>query len=60
MYAGEVTCATSGGQLSQMTLTTHDLLQSNAMDKATGTLESKFYKQLSLHRYIEYLYSPNF
>lgn len=50
MYAGEVTCATSGGQITQMMLNTHDSSQLNALDKDTSILENNFEKQLSLHR----------
>lgn len=49
MYAGEVTCATPGGQLFQVMLTTHDS-QSTNVDK-DNNLESNFEKQLSLCRW---------
>lgn len=52
MYAGEVTCATSGGQLTQITLATHDVMQTNVVEKDNDSLEANLKKQLSLHRYL--------
>lgn len=48
MYAGEVMSATSGGQLTQLILSTHDSPQN---DKDQSVLEANFSKQLSLHRF---------
>ncbi|XP_066257249.1 WD repeat-containing protein 19 isoform X1 [Euwallacea similis] len=52
MYQGEVMCATSSGQLSQLALTTHDVSQmSTILDRDRKNLETNFHKQLSLHRF---------
>lgn len=54
MYAGEVMSATSGGQLTQLMLTTHDSVQMGIIEKDQTVLETNFNKQISLHRYIIY------
>ncbi|CAH0560259.1 unnamed protein product [Brassicogethes aeneus] len=51
MYAGEVMSATSGGQLSQLALSTHDSVQSGINERDSAVLEANFNKQLSLHRF---------
>lgn len=51
MYAGEVMCATSGGQISQLTLSSHNFLQANLMGVDKNALESNFNKQLNLLRF---------
>lgn len=48
MYAGEVISATSGGQLTQLVLSTHDSSQN---DKDQSVLETNFTKQIALHRF---------
>lgn len=47
-----MTCATSGGQLTQITLATHNVMQTNVGEKDNDSLEANFKKQLSLHRYL--------
>lgn len=53
MYQGEVMCATSNGQLSQLGLSTHDVSQLGmVLERDKKTLENNFNKQLHLHRYL--------
>lgn len=56
MYAGEVMSATSGGQLSQIILSTHDYEQIGINERDNVILETNFNKQLALHRYSNYMY----
>ncbi|XP_072391731.1 WD repeat-containing protein 19 isoform X3 [Diabrotica undecimpunctata] len=51
MYSGEVTSATSGGQITQLILTTHETPQLNVNEKDHTMLEANYNKQLSLHRF---------
>nr|CAH7760831.1 unnamed protein product [Callosobruchus chinensis] len=51
MYAGEVMSASSGGQLTQILLSTHDSMQIGIMDKDQTILETNFNKQLNLLRF---------
>ncbi|CAG9766952.1 unnamed protein product [Ceutorhynchus assimilis] len=52
MYQGEVTCATSSGELSQLGLTTHCVSQQVGMIERDGKImEENFQKQLALHRF---------
>ncbi|XP_057660350.1 WD repeat-containing protein 19 [Diorhabda carinulata] len=51
MYSGVVTSASSGGQLTQLILTTHDTSQLNVNEKDQSILEEHFNKQLSLQRF---------
>lgn len=51
MYQGDVMCATSSGQLSQLNLSTHDVSQLGMiLERDKKTMEANFYKQLALHR----------
>lgn len=50
MYSGEVTCATSGGQLTQIILNTHEFVRSGAVESDVTLLEANLDKQLALHR----------
>lgn len=51
MYGGEVMCATSNGQLSQLALSTHDAPPlTGSLDRDGTVLENSFRKQLALHR----------
>ncbi|VEN58981.1 unnamed protein product [Callosobruchus maculatus] len=47
----EVMSASSGGQLTQILLSTHDSMQIGIMDKDQTILESNFNKQLNLLRF---------
>ncbi|XP_017769670.1 PREDICTED: WD repeat-containing protein 19 [Nicrophorus vespilloides] len=49
MYGGEIMSATSGGQLTQLTLSTHDAAPLTEKDKSV--LENNFAKQLDLQRF---------
>ncbi|XP_028136974.1 WD repeat-containing protein 19 [Diabrotica virgifera virgifera] len=51
MYSGEVTSATSGGQITQLILTTHETPQLNVNEKDHTMLDANYNKQLSLHRF---------
>nr|CAI5868921.1 unnamed protein product [Callosobruchus analis] len=51
MYAGEVMSASSGGQLTQILLSTHDSMQIGIMDKDQTIVETNFNKQLNLLRF---------
>ncbi|XP_030765268.1 WD repeat-containing protein 19 [Sitophilus oryzae] len=52
MYQGEVMCATSSGQLSQLNLSTHDVSHIGVMlERDRKVLETNFNKQLELHRF---------
>ncbi|RZB40660.1 WD repeat-containing protein 19 [Asbolus verrucosus] len=51
MYAGEVMSATSGGQLTQLILNTHDSLQIGINERDQAILEANFNKQIALHRF---------
>ncbi|XP_048517184.1 WD repeat-containing protein 19 [Dendroctonus ponderosae] len=52
MYQGEVMCATSNAQLSQLNLTTHDSSQVGMiLERDKNVTESNFFKQLALHRF---------
>ncbi|KAF7280794.1 hypothetical protein GWI33_005520 [Rhynchophorus ferrugineus] len=50
MYQGEIMCATSSGQLSQLNLTTHDVSHI-MLERDRKALETNFNKQLPLHRF---------
>lgn len=50
MHAGEVLSATSGGQITQLNLATHDTNLMGINDRDQSVLESNFSKQLALHR----------
>lgn len=50
MYAGEVMSATSGGQLTQLNLSTHDSTLLGITEKDHNILEINFNKQIALHR----------
>lgn len=54
MYAGEVMSATSGGQLTQLFLTSHDSPVGITDSDQTIELQSNFNKQLALHRYLSF------
>ncbi|KAL1509542.1 hypothetical protein ABEB36_004257 [Hypothenemus hampei] len=52
MYQGDVMCATSSGQLSQLSLSTHNAPQTGViLERDKKNIESNFYKQLALHRF---------
>lgn len=51
MYSGEVMSATSGGQLTQLNLATHDSFLLGINDRDQSVLQANFNKQLSLHRF---------
>lgn len=51
MYSGNIMSATTGGQLSHITLSTHDSAVLTIIDNDLVALETNFNKQLSLHRY---------
>ncbi|KAF5289365.1 hypothetical protein FQR65_LT11876 [Abscondita terminalis] len=51
MYNGDVQLASSGGQLTRLTLTTHESAQTSIFEKDETTLESILDKQLCLHRF---------
>ncbi|KAG5897933.1 hypothetical protein JTB14_014047 [Gonioctena quinquepunctata] len=51
MYAGEVMSATSGGQLTQLALSTHDSPQVGIIERDRAVLEANFNKQMALHRF---------
>lgn len=51
MYAGEITSATSGGQLTQFMLSTHDTAHVELNEKDQSVLETNYKKQLALHRF---------
>lgn len=50
MYAGEVMSATSGGQLTQLMLSTHDSMQIGINERDLAILEANFSKQMALRR----------
>lgn len=50
MFAGEVMSATSGGQLTQLNLSTHDSMLLGIGEKDQSILELNFNKQIALHR----------
>jgi hypothetical protein len=50
MYSGEVMSATSGGQLTQLMLNTHDSLQVGLGERDQTIMEANFNKQIALHR----------
>lgn len=50
MHAGEVMSATSGGQLTQLNLSTHDSILLGIGDRDQSILELNFNKQIALHR----------
>lgn len=50
MFSGDVILATSGGQLTQLTLSTHEASQLGVIDREPKVLESLLSKQLALHR----------
>lgn len=50
LHGGEVTLATGDGQLTQLTLSTHDSNLQMANDKDYAVLENLFNKQLALQR----------
>lgn len=50
MYAGEVMSATSGGQLTQLNLSTHDSNLLGISERDHNILESNLNKQIALHR----------
>lgn len=50
MHSGEVLSATSGGQLTQLNLSTHDTNLMGIHEGDQNVLESNFSKQLALHR----------
>lgn len=61
MHAGEVMSATSGGQLTQLNLSTHDTMLLGITDRDQSVLDANFNKQIALHRYqSEPLQFPNF
>ncbi|XP_050295176.1 WD repeat-containing protein 19 [Anthonomus grandis grandis] len=52
MYQGEVMCATSTGQLSQLNLSSHDSSQIGMiLDRDKKVVEANFFKQLELQRF---------
>lgn len=51
MYSGEVMSATSGGQLTQLNLATHDSFLLGINDRDQSVLQANFNKQLLLHRF---------
>ncbi|KAK9743679.1 WD domain, G-beta repeat [Popillia japonica] len=51
MYSGNIMSATTGGQLSHITLSTHDSAVLTIIDNDLVALETNFNKQLSLHRF---------
>ncbi|KAJ8943661.1 hypothetical protein NQ318_005663 [Aromia moschata] len=51
MYGGEVMSATSGSQLTQLLLATHDSVQIGIIERDQTILELNFDKQLALHRF---------
>ncbi|XP_060531606.1 WD repeat-containing protein 19 isoform X2 [Cylas formicarius] len=51
LYNGDVVLATSSGQVSQMTLSTHEPSNSNGGEGDTVALEANFKKQLALHSF---------
>lgn len=50
MYSGEVMSATSGGQLTQLNLSTHDTNLLGIGERDQSILEANFKKQIALHR----------
>ncbi|KAK5643690.1 hypothetical protein RI129_007535 [Pyrocoelia pectoralis] len=52
MYSGDVHLASSGGQLSQLTLSTHDTSSAGVFEGVKGIEESILKKLLGLHRYV--------
>lgn len=51
MHSGDVISASSGGQLTQLHLATHDTILMGIGDKDQIVLENNFNKQLALHRF---------
>ncbi|KAI4462589.1 osmotic avoidance abnormal protein 1/wd repeat membrane protein [Holotrichia oblita] len=51
MYNGSIMSATTGGQLSHITLSTHDSAIITVTDNDVVALENNFNKQLALHRF---------
>lgn len=51
MYGGEVMCATAGGQISQLTLSSHNFTQFSVVDRDKSILETNFKKHLNLMRF---------
>lgn len=52
MNSGEVVLATSGGQLTQLTLSTHETVQLGILEKDTSVLENTLQSQLALQRFV--------
>lgn len=53
LHGGDLTLATSDGQLTQLTLSTHESCAQIANDKDMAVLENQLMKQLALQRYNE-------
>lgn len=56
MCGGEVMSATSGGQITQLMLASHDSTQTSLAERDQAILEANFNKQLALQRYISLLF----